>query len=258
MPPKSALVVALSGCSSSGKTTLARLLRHIFPSAFILHQDDFYRPETELPSKNGLLDWDCAQAVDVPAMADALAYIRRHATFPPTLLSKEDQNDVGPCPVPDTVITSLKARVSSSLSPSHPLRDGSLRLCLLDGFLLYAPSMASLQPCLDLKLFVRASYASAKARRQARSGYVTLEGFWEDPPGYVDAIVWPNYVADHAWMFERGQVEGRYCMNALDSAGIRVLDDEKPDVDLAVTLEWMVDTILDELHKHGGSSRSLC
>jgi nicotinamide/nicotinate riboside kinase len=47
MADKKALIVALSGCSSSGKTTLARLLRDIFPSSFILHEDDFYRPETE-------------------------------------------------------------------------------------------------------------------------------------------------------------------------------------------------------------------
>jgi nicotinamide/nicotinate riboside kinase len=45
-PPK-AVVVAISGCSSSGKTTLSRLLRDIFPDSFILHADDFYKPETE-------------------------------------------------------------------------------------------------------------------------------------------------------------------------------------------------------------------
>ncbi|PHH72275.1 hypothetical protein CDD80_4655 [Ophiocordyceps camponoti-rufipedis] len=110
--------------------------------------------------------------------------------------------------------------------------------------------MAALQSSLDVKLFVRASYASAKARREARAGYVTIEGFWEDPPGYVEAVVWPNYVADHGWMFEGADVEGPYRKDALDSAGIRTLDDEKPDVDLAVTLEWMVDTILQELHEY--------
>lgn len=38
----------------------------------------FYR----LPSKNGVLDWDCAEAIDVSAMAEALSYIRSHASFP--------------------------------------------------------------------------------------------------------------------------------------------------------------------------------
>ncbi|KAG9539304.1 hypothetical protein KCU71_g20414, partial [Aureobasidium melanogenum] len=36
----------------------------------------------------------------------------------------------------------------------------------------------------------------------------TLEGFWEDPPGYVDSVVWANYAKDHAFLFEDGNVEG--------------------------------------------------
>jgi nicotinamide/nicotinate riboside kinase len=44
---RKAVVVGLSGCSSSGKTTLARLLRDIFPNTFVLHEDDFYKAETE-------------------------------------------------------------------------------------------------------------------------------------------------------------------------------------------------------------------
>ena len=47
MSENKALIVGVSGCSSSGKTTLARLLRDIFPHTFILHEDDFYRPENE-------------------------------------------------------------------------------------------------------------------------------------------------------------------------------------------------------------------
>ncbi|KAF7558490.1 hypothetical protein G7046_g5660 [Stylonectria norvegica] len=203
MSTKQALIVGISGCSSSGKTTLARLLRDIFPHTFILHEDDFYKPETELPSKGGLLDWDCAEAIDIPAMAESLAYIRQNASFPPTLDSKEDQNSIGECPVPASTIQALKSHVAASLSPTHPLLN-TLRLCVLDGFLLYSPSMAALQQNLDIKLFLRASYARAKARREARDGYVTIEGFWADPPGYVDKIVWPNYVEEHAWMFKGG------------------------------------------------------
>lgn len=47
MTDKKATVVGLSGCSSSGKTTVARLLRDIFPSTFILHEDDFYKTDEE-------------------------------------------------------------------------------------------------------------------------------------------------------------------------------------------------------------------
>jgi nicotinamide/nicotinate riboside kinase len=41
------ILIGISGCSSSGKTTLARLLRDMFPETFILHEDDFYKPESE-------------------------------------------------------------------------------------------------------------------------------------------------------------------------------------------------------------------
>jgi nicotinamide/nicotinate riboside kinase len=47
MGDKKAIVIGISGCSSSGKTTLARLLRDIFPNTFILHEDDFYKPEDQ-------------------------------------------------------------------------------------------------------------------------------------------------------------------------------------------------------------------
>ncbi|PNY19943.1 Nicotinamide riboside kinase [Tolypocladium capitatum] len=260
-----ALVVGVSGCSSSGKTTLARLLRDVFPNTFILHEDDFYKAETELPYKNGLLDWDCAEAIDLPAMVDALSYIRQHAAFPaspcdahlticirhPTLDSKEDQNPVGQCPVPAATTAALRSRVAAALPPSHPLRSGSgLRLCLLDGFLLYAPSVAAVLPSLDVKLFLRGSYAKAKARREARNGYVTLEGFWTDPPGYVDKVVWPNYVDEHAWMFEGGDVEGDFRKDVLQREGIKVLEGASVDADMEETLAWMVDAILEELHKH--------
>jgi pantothenate kinase-related protein Tda10 len=47
MADRNAVIVSISGCSSSGKTTLARLLRDLFPNTFILHEDDFYKPESE-------------------------------------------------------------------------------------------------------------------------------------------------------------------------------------------------------------------
>ncbi|KAF5024961.1 hypothetical protein F66182_2912 [Fusarium sp. NRRL 66182] len=248
MGPSKALIAGISGCSSSGKTTLARLLRDIFPHTFILHEDDFYRPEAELPMKNGLLDWDCPEAIDIPAMAESLAYIRQHAAFPPTLDSKEDKNSVGKCPVSESTIAAQRAKVDAALAPSHPLRR-NLRLCLLDGFLLYAPSMDAIKPHLDIKLFLRTTYEKAKGRREARDGYVTLEGFWADPPGYVDKIVWPNYVEQHGWMFEAGDVEGKFKKDVLDKEGIKVQHDVGADGDIERSFEWTVDTILEELEK---------
>lgn len=110
--------------------------------------------------------------------------------------------------------------------------------------------MAAIQSNLDLKLFVRASYAKAKARREARDGYVTIEGFWTDPPGYVDKIVWPNYVEEHAWMFEGGDVEGMFKADALHQEGIKAFEGANVDSDMEEVLGWMVNVVIEELRNH--------
>ncbi|TDZ74695.1 Nicotinamide riboside kinase [Colletotrichum trifolii] len=247
------VVVGLSGCSSSGKTTLARLLRDIFPNTFILHEDDFYKPESELPSKDGLLDWDCPEAISIPDMEKALAHIRKNGTFPPFVDSKEDQNSVGKCPVSDAKIAEIKANVKAWLQPDRPgheiFTEGRLKVCLFDGFLLYCKEMETTMRLIDIKLFLLVSRAKATQRREARDGYVTLEGFWKDPPGYVDKIVWPNYVDAHAWLFEVGNVEGKLDEKVLRTNDIKAQVGKGLDIDMETTLEWTVDTIIAELER---------
>ncbi|KAI0861438.1 nicotinamide riboside kinase 1 [Xylaria cubensis] len=283
-PNRKAIIVGISGPSSSGKTTLARLLRDVFPHTFILHEDDFYRPETELPSKDGLLDWDCAEAINFDEMARALEHIRAEGTFPPPTSqslcprsrltsaqpfvdSMEDQNTVGKCPVPESAISAAKSRVEAWLAPGqagHAIFSNPdlLRLCILDGFLLFGPDpplRRITDELLDVKLFLTVSRQKATARREARDGYVTLEGFWTDPPGYVDKIVWPNYAESHAWLFEDGDVEKRLRRDVLSEKNILALPavisqsggesgGEKGgkglDVDMQVMFQWAVETLM--------------
>jgi nicotinamide/nicotinate riboside kinase len=154
--------------------------------------------------------------------------------------------------VSQTTIDELKARVKTWTSFGNQgfgiLENAQdpTRLCIFDGFLLYSKSMAPLQSQIDIKLFLRVSYAKAKARREARSGYVTLEGFWEDPPGYVDKIVWPNYVEDHKWMFEDEDVEGRLREDVMKDAGIKS-HEGGIDVDMETTLKWAVEILMKDL-----------
>lgn len=179
-----------------------------------------------------------------------------------SLDSKEDKNSVGACPVPDTAIEELKSRVQTWASPGNPghgllssstfTSTSPLRLCIFDGFLLYSQSMLAVQPQIDVKVFLRVSYAKAKARREARSGYVTMEGFWQDPPGYVDKIVWPNYVADHAFMFEDGDVEGELRKSVAEEWDIRYLGGL--DVDMTTTLQWAVELLMEELPRFGSAA----
>ena len=227
--------------------------------------------------RDGLLDWDCAGAIDIPGMAKALAYIRANGVFPvsapggidlwsppppspradrrprlqPFVDSKEDKNSVGPCPVSGAKIEQMRQKVAAWMQPGSPghavLATTGLRLCLLDGFLLYAEEMRAAMDLLDVKLFLRVSKAKATQRRGARDGYVTLEGFWQDPPGYVDKIVWPNYVESHAWLFENGHVEGALRAGAVAEQGLLVQQDKGLDVDMETTLEWAVDALMERL-----------
>ncbi|KJR83921.1 nicotinamide riboside kinase [Sporothrix schenckii 1099-18] len=298
-----AIVVGISGCSSSGKTTLARLLRDVFPNSFILHEDDFYKNDKDIPiSVDGLADWDCAEALSLPDMEKALLHIRTQGALPvsrnshlscrtdhgdrpcristpplppphpsppsciqsspltpshpqPSLFSKEDQNSVGNCPVPDATIEAQKAKVQAWLQPGQPgnklVRGGeggnTPRICFFDGFLLYSEKTRTSMELIDVRLFLRVSHAKATQRREARDGYVTLEGFWKDPPGYVDKIVWPNYVEAHKWLFDNGDVEGTPNKATLEANRILTQLDKSIDIDMVTTLEWAVDTLIREL-----------
>ncbi|KAI2642193.1 nicotinamide riboside kinase 1 [Xylaria nigripes] len=264
-----AVIVAISGASSSGKTTLARLIRDVFPQSFVLHEDDFYRPEDELPSKHGLLDWDCPQAINFEDMTRALEYIRENGTFPPFVDSKEEQNSTGKRPVEESVISAAKARVEAWLAPGqagHKIFSPEFQLCIVDGFLLYGPDpplRRITEELFDIKFFLTVSRHKATARRKGRDGYVTLEGFWTDPPGYVDQIVWPNYMESHAWLFEGGDVEGRVNGDVLreknimalpsvignGSQGGREKDPAGLDYDMALAFEWAVETLMRQLEK---------
>jgi nicotinamide/nicotinate riboside kinase len=113
------------------------------------------------------------------------------------------------------------------------------RICIVDGFLLFSEDMRDIRALFDVRLFLRTSYTTAKKRRGARSGYVTLEGFWEDPPGYVDKVVWPNYVADHKFLFEDGDVEGELDGEVCRRVGIEGMPREA-EGDMGKCLEWAV------------------
>jgi len=240
-------ILGLSGPSSSGKTTLARLLRSIFPHTLILHEDDFYRPEEQLPFRNGLRDWDCAAALDIPAMVKALNYIREEGQLPGWLDSKEDKNEVGEHRIPEETIRGLKEKVDRWFEGrGKELIGEEKKLVVLDGFLLFGESMKEVRECVDIRMMLRAKFAKAKERRENRSGYVTLEGFWEDPPGYVEKVVWPGYVEEHAFMFERGDVDGKVDRGVVERLGVQVCPGEG-EWDMVKVLEWAVETVMKAL-----------
>lgn len=188
-------------------------------------------------------------------MEESLRHITQHGTFPPTHDSKEDRNTISACPVSDPVIAEVKAaEVKAEVEKwaASPAGEAlkSKRLCILDGFLMYPESMAQIQPYLSLKLFVRTTHAKCKQRREARDGYATVESWWVDPPGYVDKIVWPNYVRDHGLLFEGGDVEGKYKKDVLEKEKIEVISEDK-EGNMEEMLRWVVDEVKVAVEKEG-------
>lgn len=239
-----AMLIGISGVSSSGKTTLSRLLRDIFPDTFILHEDDFYKTDKEIPYKGDVQDWDCLESINLFDLEQALDFIKTNGKLPPNLQSKEDSNSVGESGVDKSRVAQLKQQAHAN----HP-NQKHLPIAIIDGFLLFSEDMKAIRDLFDVKLFLRTNYKTAKTRREARSGYVTLEGFWEDPPGYVDNIVWPNYVKDHAFLFHDGDVEGKLKEDVSQSLGIKAMPTEAQG-DMTACLEWAYETVATCLGGH--------
>lgn len=151
------ILIGISGVSSSGKTTLSRLLRDIFPSTFILHEDDFYWPDTQIPYRDGVQDWDCIEAIDVAGLQKALRYIKQHGTSPPDLQSKEDQNSVGESGVDEKVVEAWKDKASGS-NEGDATASNDARIAIVDGFLLFGQDMEEVWQLMDVRIFLRTEY----------------------------------------------------------------------------------------------------
>jgi nicotinamide/nicotinate riboside kinase len=103
----------------------------------------------------------------------AMQYIRSHdGEFPPTLDSIQDKNTAGHSGVPDAVVKIMQDEVVKENLVNRNNKE--ILLCLVDGFLLYSDPIVVKE--LDIRLLVRAPYEKLKTRREARSGYVTIEG----------------------------------------------------------------------------------
>ena len=202
-----------------------------------------------------LQDWDCPQAVDWPLLLSTLQHVKQHGFLPLDSFSKEDQNEIGPTGISDELIKDYHQKAVEWLQSLKSEDVQEVTIYLLDGFLLYpgldnasTSTTQALLPedkipvflpqLLDIKLYVRTRLSNVLARRGRRTGYVTLEGFWADPPGYIEEVVWPNYVKAHSWMFEDGDVdEGEVISEAIGAQGINMAPG-KGERGMSDLLEW--------------------
>lgn len=68
------MVIGIGGCSRSGKTTLAELIKDYYSAdkATIIHQDDYIPPTEQILTINGHIDWECPQSIDFVAYRKAI------------------------------------------------------------------------------------------------------------------------------------------------------------------------------------------
>ncbi|KAF9925453.1 ribosylnicotinamide kinase [Linnemannia zychae] len=192
------ITIGLSGPSSGGKTTVSRYLRKILPNTTIIHQDDFYRPEAQLPldPETNLANWDCPEAIDFSSLINTLKHVKEQGKFPEGFDSLEDKNPVGSkelsLPIPDGALAEMRNVILREVESLDSQDATETKIVILDGFILYVDE--ELRKMIDVKFYLTAPYETLKERRESRKGYATLEGYWVDPPGYFDNVVWPNYL----------------------------------------------------------------
>ncbi|KAJ3219031.1 ribosylnicotinamide kinase [Dinochytrium kinnereticum] len=184
------VLVGIGGASCSGKSTLANWLSTIL-KAPIIHQDQFYKTDAEVPVHDGIQDWDCPEALDMKGFVEKLQEVKLSGAIESIL--GQNRSSINTSDLPSHLIETLRAK-ANSLPPN-------VKLVLVDGFLLY--DAVSLYSELQLRLFLHASFDTLRDRRQARTGYVTLEGFWQDPPNYFQEFVWPRYQRYNAEILKR-------------------------------------------------------
>ncbi|KAK6500737.1 ribosylnicotinamide kinase [Arthrobotrys conoides] len=272
----SSICIAISGPSSSGKTSISRLLRDAFtsksltkspPSCTILHADDFYIPDSELPivelrdPKNNnnnnndniqkVQDWDCPEALNFPSFITSLKHAKEFGRLPDSHQSFEVTHAVG---VDESILRVLGGGGKERVLELEKKVVGWLKklereegrkvenVVIVDGFLMFGSGVPEeLKREFDVKLMIRTPYEKAKQRREERAGYTTMEGFWQDPPGYFEFLVWPAYVKQHSYLFKNGDMDTGILTDEALSSGLRT--PAATDLTLMQTLEWAVETL---------------
>lgn len=208
-------------------------MRRILPNSSIVHQDDFYRADKDIPvNEKGIADWDCPEAFDLDYMKKVLHHLKETGQFPEEFKSLEDTSSNGPVQVSEEELESAIAKLNQVELPN--------RTVIVEGIMLYHQG-SSVVDELDQRLFLRAPYEDLKQRREGRAGYVTIEGFWQDPPGYFDDIVWPGYVKSHRYLFEHEDVENKLNDTALEK--LKLQSPSNSQAPMNTVLDWTVDQI---------------
>lgn len=233
------ILIGISGPSSSGKTTVAKNLMQLL-GCKILHQDDFYLPDDQIPIDPVTKEqnWDHPDAIDFEKFKRHIRAIKSGDV----LLDEKVDNlepDISLKLLPTQIeILKTKEEINYILT--------RVSIVLVDGFMLFHdPDLSAL---FDLKLFYYSDHDCLKTRRSKRKGYSTVAGFWVDPPNYFDDYVWPAYVKFHRHLFQNNDVNtdlNDYALNILKLHGFK--NDDNTLVQTMV--QWSIDKIAEYVSK---------
>ncbi|SCV02852.1 LAME_0H05732g1_1 [Lachancea meyersii CBS 8951] len=227
------LLVGISGCSSSGKTTLAKLITSLLPSAVLLHEDDFFKHDEDIPydEKYQVSNWDSPDALDLALFRKELDYIKETGTISTELIHNNNHQNSRAVSLDADTQHAIVGKLAAAF------KDSNTKVVVVDGFLMYHD--AELSKKFDLKVLIRAPYSTLNKRRADRSGYQTLESFWIDPPFYFDEFVYKSYSECHAHLFEDDNVEG----TLKENCGVHdYMNDDNAKIGEA--LLWLCDLIV--------------
>lgn len=167
------LVVALSGVTNGGKSTLAAKLLEILPKGTqLIQQDNYFYNDNDphhIPCPGGIKhhNWDVITAMDMNRMVQDVRAI------------------INSAPKSSSLADSLTLDRESEMSNVCNMCPKPLSILILDGFLLF-DNTAILEMC-NLRYFITLNRDECWQRRQQRNYDPP------DPPGYFDKCVWPMY-----------------------------------------------------------------
>ncbi|KAK6458998.1 uridine kinase activity protein [Scheffersomyces xylosifermentans] len=234
------VIVAFGGPSSSGKTTSAKAVNALIKNSRLVHLDDFYYPDHDIPidPTTNLPNWDCPEAINFPRFTQYIKDIRDGKNLDEVIDTMEPDTDLKLSETDEELL--LK-----EIAHNIPNLDKSL-LVLVDGFMLFHdPEIIQL---FDVRLFFHASYKTLKQRREARKGYNTVEGFWVDPPNYFEDMVWPAYEISHKYLFENNDVNGRLKQSYRNDLRIREIRNET-GYHLYTLVKWSLEAIYSQFQE---------
>jgi nicotinamide/nicotinate riboside kinase len=172
--------------------------------------------------------------------------MRRHNGVPPEDF-KSGQDEVFPGQEEKALSTVLKELVDNLREQvtKANLDFSSIKLVFVDGFLLN--QNRTMRERLDVKLFFGLSYKITKDRRFTRQGYgseAKPDEFWKTED-YFEKMVWRCYVEQHAFMFERGDMEGKVDEVVCEWADIKMLPGLNRPIEQS--LVWILQHIIPAL-----------